>query len=567
MEQLTLLLQTFTITTNLKFIGTDPFHGSIQPFLMQHNDWYWPLQAFVFTTICTYAMLFSLPVVQKALYGFRRSLVSADKAEEFFFKYDVPRFTITKDCHYHKALQIVLDWFRPQWKIHPVHFTDLRFYPWKLSTSAERPFTTWNIQGKRKFSALYTEIFVYCRTIVHRFKDNLPFNYDPITLHVKPALVEVNDEDKVRTIFGVPKYCIFSEAMFLWPLFSHYHTHKRTPLLWNYETLNGGWHRLNNEYYARKDRPSPLVNLDWKMFDMYVYFDMWKDIIDGVKTYFCFCGSYCPTTLYPNPRTNPDRLHNLWNRVTDMYFNLPCVTTLGNVYKRTFAGMPSGIFGTQFYDSIYNGIMIVTCLLALDIPVPDDLFIKLMGDDALFAVLANIPVSGWLDFLTLFAQEAKRRFNSNLSPTKCGMFLNIQGSKVLGYTNFNGWPQRSEEELLSRLLHPKSLRDTPGNLMARAIGIYYASAGSSKLRPICEHIYSELQSQGHKPSLAGLTSIYDPGSLHLDESELYHFPSKTEVISRLCRPSARDPAIQNRYWNRDHFSHEAGFAQCDIKLS
>jgi len=294
-----------------------------------------------------------------------------------------------------------------------------------------------------------------------------------------------------------------------------------------------------------------------------VYFSMWKDILDRVKTYFCFCGKYCPTTLYPNPQTNPQRLHNLWDRINDMYFNLPCVTTLGNVYKRLFAGMPSGIFGTQFYDSLYNGVMIVTCLLALGISVPPDLFIKLMGDDALFAVLVNIPVSEWLDFLDSFALEAKRRFNSNLSSTKCGMYFSIQGAKVLGYTNFNGWPQRPHEELLARLLHPKSLRDEPANLMARAIGIYYASCGDKKFRPICKHIYDQLASEGFKPSIKGLASLYDPGSLHLDEEDLYHFPSETEVISRLCRPSRRDPDVQHRYWNRDHFIFEAGIAQHD----
>jgi hypothetical protein len=562
METLTTLLTHLSIATNLEFIGHDPHHGSIPPFLMIHNDWYWQLQALVFTTICTYACLFTFSTVQKALYGFRRSLVSAEKAEQFFMKYDVPKHEIIKDDIYYKALDIVINWFRPEWKIHPVHFTDLRWYPWKTDTSAERPFTAWNIQGKKRFSALYSEIFTYCRTVIHRFKDGLSFNYDPITLHVKPSLVEIDDIDKVRTVFGVPKYCIFSEAMFFWPLFSHYHTHKRTPLLWNYESLNGGWHRLNAEYYSRKDQPTPLINIDWSMFDMYVYFSMWKDIIDRVKTYFCFCGSYCPAGEYDRPQTNPQRLHNLWDRITDMYFNFPCATTLGNVFKRMFAGMPSGIFCTQFYDSLYNGTMIVACLLALDIPVPDDLFIKLMGDDALFGILANLPVSAWADFLSAFAAEAKRRFNSNLSPTKCGMYLSIQGSKVLGYSNFNGWPSRPDEELLSRLLHPKSLRDTPGNLMARAIGIYYASCGSNKFRPICEHIFSELQSQGFQPSIKGLYALYDPIGIHLTEEDLAKFPSKTEVISRISGPSNRNPDLQSKYWDRYHFHFEAGIAEC-----
>jgi len=290
---------------------------------------------------------------------------------------------------------------------------------------------------------------------------------------------------------------------------------------------------------------------------------MWKDILVQVKTYFCFCGKYCPTTLYPDPKTNPQRLHNLWDRICDMYFNLPAVTTLGNVFKRKFAGMPSGIFCTQFFDSFYNAVMIVTCLLALQIPIPDNFFIKVMGDDALFAVLLNIPLSSWTEFLDAFASEAKWRFNSNLSSDKCGYSKTIQGAKVLSYTNWNGYPRRPAVELLARLLHPKSLRDEPGNLMARSIGIYYASAGDDKFRPICLHIYETLQRQGHKPSIKGLASLYDPGSLHLSEDDLARFPTRLEATSRLAAPSKRNPDIQSQYWNREHFIFEAGIAQHD----
>jgi hypothetical protein len=349
--------------------------------------------------------------------------------------------------------------------------------------------------------------------------------------------------------------------MFFWPLFSHYFTVKDTPLLWNYESLNGGWLRLNDEYYRNYSQYKPVFNIDWSEYDMRVYFSMWQDILDKVKTYFCFCGKYCPTTIYKDPKTNPTRLHNLWNWMTAGYFNMKCASPLGRVYKRLFAGMPSGIFCTQYFDSFYNGVMLVTCLSALGHPIPEDFFLKLMGDDALFGILTTLPVSQWANFLELLSAEALHRFNARLSATKCHIASSIQGAFVLGYSNWNGWPKRDEEELLARLLHPKTLRDTPSRLMARCIGIYFASCGSKSIRKVCKHIYDELESQGHVPTVKGLASLYDPIGIRLTDEDLQHFPSETEVYARLCRPSARDPELQARYWNREHFIFEAGIAQ------
>jgi len=112
-------------TQNLEYVGTDPFHGSAQPFKIDPNDWAAQLLVFVTSVICFHAYLFPIRTVTSALFGYKRSKVTPQKAEEFFFRYDVPKHEIVKDTHYYKALDIVTEWFRPNWKIHPVHFTDL----------------------------------------------------------------------------------------------------------------------------------------------------------------------------------------------------------------------------------------------------------------------------------------------------------------------------------------------------------------------------------------------------------------------------------------------------------
>jgi hypothetical protein len=549
-----------------------PAHPSV---FVRTNDWFYECYNLVFTTICTYACLFPLTLIQNVLYGYRRAKSDPVAAESFFNRYDVQEFDVIKDDHYYQALDIVTEWFRPKNLIHPVHFTDLRWYPWNLSTSAEQPFSS-DPDLKRKlqvakelglisnarmsFHNCYQEIFTYCRNYTHRIKEGLHVPLHYTTMHQKPALTTIDKPEKVRSVFGVSKCLIFIEAMFMWPLFSHYHVEKNHPLLWGYETLNGGWSRLNDEYVRKYQSFKPVFNLDWSEFDMYFYYSVWRDIRAKVKTYFCFCGRYHPTRTYPSAQTSPSRIERLWTFIGHAYENTICVSPLGRLIKKLFAGMPSGIFCTQFYDSFYNAVMTVTILLALGFTVTSDHFIKLMGDDVLFGLLQMLPISQWADFLQAFSEEAKRRFNSRLSPDKCGVSLGITGATVLSYENYNGYPIRDPQQLLAQLLHPRSLRDSPPRLMARAIGIYFASAGDPRLRPICEHIFSELQSLGYETHKRTFDKMFPPevSLLSSTDIDLTHFPSQTSVICRLLRPSVRNQDIQDKYWPLDHFLIEAG---------
>jgi len=565
--------------SNLEYLGQDHFWPAIPRFSKKPNDWFFGCQNLVREAITLYSSVLGSDATNEAINGFYRSHANEVSAEEFFMRYDVEPFEIIKDDIYYEALALVTSWFRPTHPIHPVHFTDLRWYPWKLSTSAERPFTHDNKLKLRVQSAMhdeiidnarmsfhncYNEIFSYSRLYIHNVKNAKPVSLHHIDLHVKPALVRVGEPPKIRTVFGVPKPMIFAEAMFFWPLFSNYFTDAKTPLLWNYETLNGGWYRLNDEFNQQWRQFCTIFNLDWSEFDMRVYFSMLDDCRDAVKSYFCFCGNYCPTRTYPLSRTDPERLENLWNWIGHAYKDSPSTTTTGKVYRRRFAGIPSGVFCTQFWDSFYNSVMVVSVLKALGFNVTEKYFIKVLGDDVIFGILKHIPISKWADFLQDFSTEAKRRFNAKLNPNKCGASIGIHGAQVLSYYNWNGYPQRDPVQLLAQLLHPKSLRDTYPRLMARSIGIYYASCGDPKIRPICEHIYSELKFAGFTPSATGLHGLFDP-NVGLGFIQLDHFPSRTEVSHRLLSLSKRSPELQAIYWNREHFLEEAGSSRaCSV---
>jgi hypothetical protein len=569
-----------TVETNFEYIGIDTYIKELPKKFTPKNDLFFECRTLIISAIFTFSYLYGPQLARYLVTEYRRSDSTPEKAEQFFFGYNVPKHEIVKDEHYYNALDIVTCWFQPTHPIHPVHFTDLRWYPWNLSTNAERPFNVRAdyqneirsrkeqgdptlIGGKLSFHNLYNSIFQYSRYYIHKVKEGISVPLHRITLHAKPAIVHGQKADKVRTVFGVPKPVIFAEAMFHWPLFSNYFTSGKSPLLWNYETLNGGWNRLNAEWYSRFQSFYPVFNLDWSEFDMRLYFDMWHDCRERVKTYFCFCGAYCPTRTYPHPRTNPSRLQNLWTWIEHAYFDTECASPLGNVYRRKFAGMPSGIFCTQFWDSFYNSVMIVTILLSLGLTVDRHHFFKVMGDDVLFGLLSHIPVEQWLSFLESFQLEASRRFGSKLSPDKCGVSKTIQGAQVLGYFNWNGYPIRDLDSLLAALLNPKSNHDSQPRLMARCIGIYYASAADKRVRAVTKHIYDDLERQGFTPSVSGLRGMFDKVYGYTDPIDLTHFPTELEAMARLAKISKRDPDLQSQYWDLTHFSMEAGLAHCE----
>lgn len=557
---------------NLEFTGMDQHHPRVPKFSRMISPLFEICQGIVTKALENAAYLIGTDGVIEVLTGYRRTKADEIASEDYFFRYDVEHHETIKDKHYSFALDLVTEWFRPSHLIKPVHFTDLRWYPWNQSTSAERPFTVdphykeivqeanklgYIDNAKMSFRNLYNPIFTYCRQYIHRVKDGLPVDLHPISLHVKPALVRSDEPDKVRTVFGVPKPVIFAEAMFFWPLFSHYFSSPNSPLLWNYETLNGGWYRLNNEWHTKFKEFQPIFNLDWSEFDMRFYFDAWTDYRSRIKTYFDFSGIYAPTRTYPNARTDPSRLHRLWDWIGHAYFNMEAVTTLGKVFKRTFAGMPSGILCTQFFDSFDNAVKVVTILDSLGLVVRVDHFIKLMGDDVILGLLKMLPPHQWESFLEAFAAEAKRRFNMKLNYKKCGASQTINGAEVLSYRNHNGFPSRPIRPLLAQLLWPKSFNDTLPRLKARAIGIYYASAGDPIARAVCKDVYDYLDNLGIKSDRSGFTGLFDPNFARPLDVDLDTFPSKLEVICRLAGSSARRRDQQDIYWPREHFLDEA----------
>jgi len=511
--------------------------------------------------------------------NFKRSTTDNYDAEQFFLRYDVEPHIIEEDAHLDLALDAVTNAFRPRRKVRPVHFADLRYYDWNLSTSAERPYTNnHKLQGivldafkagylktsKMNFHNLFNHIFTDERIRIHQIKEGKPPGYDYITMHQKTALIELDEPNKVRSVFGVPKLLILAEAMFFWPLFREYLNEGTSPMLWGYETLNGGWLKLSSEIHDSGLQAQTWGSLDWKEFDMRFYFSLHRRIRARWLEYFDFTNGYIPSgTHYSQEKMNyemkissstrtdsqPTRLLRLWNYIIDAVENSPSILPSGRVYTRKFAGQPSGIFTTQFGDSFYNAVMCLTVLSEMGYDI-STIFYKTMGDDILFILMCLVPPNEHQTWLSKFTEIAKRRFNSVVSIKKTKTGNGIHRANILSYINIYGLPYRDGNALLAQLIYTKGFRDSPSRSMARAIGIAYACGPfNHDVYRCCQAVYDKFHQLGYSPHHSELDWMIRANLIgNYQQLDLSQFPDQIEVYRRLTQKPIRTEKAKLKYW-------------------
>lgn len=537
--------------------------------------------------------------------GFRRSPWSSDALNRDLEKLNSPEHDVVKDEHYWKAIRKVHNLYKPDRTLYPVHFADLRHYPWELSTNVGAPFNSskaWQTYVKHKNNPdfkvpdvykekftdfrhrrdlfeeahpgihldtvddrmtkhnLYTEVFMINRTHIHDIKNGktkTPQGHDFRywnTAFARQHLVKADEDDKVRLVFGAPWLLLMAECMFIWPfMVSLLSKGERSPMLWGYETLLGGWSRL----YAWVTRVIALgcvVMLDWSGFDRYARHTVIRDIhAHVIRPYFDF-SRYWPTHDYPDAPADPARIQNLWNWMTDAILTTPLLLEDGTLIRFRHSGIYSGYLQTQILDSIYNQVMIFTCLSSLGINI-DEIQMKVQGDDSIMFLPYHFLTIVAMSFLTMLADKAKKYFGAVLSVDKSNVLPSLEGAEVLKYKNTNGYPYRDELQLLAMLRNPERRSDL-GSLKARCIGIAYADCGRHpRVYQICEDIYKFLsEDESIKINPLGLPGgiryrkRYVPGEWNID---LSHFPTWFETVRHL-----NDPVrclVDERHWPRKHF--------------
>jgi hypothetical protein len=494
-------------------------------------------------------------MVQKVLSN-RRSDASDEKVIEDFMSTEFEQHIIPRDEHFERAIRVVTEKMRPKRTLHPVSYPDLRAYNWTLNVSAELPWTNprWVYQpfehysvardldeetGKPRvkektksklhkfkngirippylqwkqelelikdsaptFHNLYNEIFEHNRLLIHQIKDKMspfwdadgiPIPYERLMLHMRAHVVGDDEPDKIRAVFGAPKLLLQSELMFIWPLQSTYQLHDDNKLLWGREIGRGGWLKILDEFNVYTTRT--FISTDWSQFDKRLTHEL-IDIVHGIwRSYFDF-SSYEPTTRYPKPDTDPERIENLWRWMTDSIKSTPIQLPNGEVWKWRFNGFGSGFQQTQLMDTFANMIMTYTILSSLGVNIESEYFKSLFqGDDSILGLPERMFDIHGRHFLDRMAEKAEHYFNAKLSSKKSYIGRRPDNLFVLGYFNTNGRPFRESEDLLRHLMFPERPQDF-GRLAASAVGLAYASLGCDRqFYDLCVDIHRKITSE------------------------------------------------------------------------
>jgi hypothetical protein len=508
------------------------------------------------------------PQIRKVL-RFRRSEITAKALKTDFLRGNIEKKEIVKDKTYYQALKIVTTMFKPPKRYRPVHFCDLRYYPWTLNTSVEEPFSedkslqkriqTAHAQGKLDDARMSkhnckNHAFVYNRNIVHQIKEGKArggqYLYN-IKAHARSHLVDQDEEDKVRMVFGVPWLTLMVECMFLWP-YIRYLKEGKSPIAWGYETLDGGFQRINLEA-GHLDGKFTIIGLDWKGFDKNASFSIIADVHNEWKSFIIFDKGYLPTKEYLKSETNPRRLATLFDWMTKSIKYAPVLLPDGTRYVRRFAGIPSGVLQTQILDTWVNAIMIITCLLDMGFEITPETYQKYLGDDSFLFLDRLIKEVDHEGFLNKFAEVALKRFGAILNRKKSMISNKMKDMEFLGYRIGQGIPLRDEYRLLAQLTFPERHWDI-NKLMARCVGIAYASAGQSKLvLNVCNDVFNFCKSIGGSPDVRGFHGL--DWRIPSGFIDITKFPNSIELTQRLIE--LRDSrTLKEKDWPSTWFLEE-----------
>lgn len=550
---------------------------------------------------------------------YRRSDATEDAIYADFFANDVEPHDIPFDKHTEYALTCLDLAFRPPQRAIPAHINDVEHhYPYKWQVNSEPPFSTdtyflknrkvfndfydpekkqWNkyvnpedamrrygpepspeqldttVPAKFGFQkeAIFSWTHRWHHIIKRGFQDTTSLESTtylkdkfifPMLLHTKTAIVKKNDPDKMRTIWGTSKPWIIGDTMFYWEYIAWIKSNPGfTPMLWGYETFTGGWMRLNAALFNGYIRNS-LITIDWKRFDKRAYFTLIHKIMYVLRSFLSFEDGYLPNVLYPDTKStwNPEqplRLERLWLWTLENIYKAEIVLPDGRMYRRRFAGIPSGLFITQLLDSFYNYVMLATLLSAIGID-PQTCIIKVQGDDSIIRLAMLIPPSSHAAFLLRMQELADYYFKAVISAEKSEVRNQLDGCEVLSYRHHAGIPYRDEITMLAQFYHTKGKKPKPEITMAQAIGFAYAACGNHRrVHALLEDIYLYYARQGYRPNPAGLTLVFgdSPDNPQLP-FELDHFPTLNEVRQFFLHTDYKSEKQIEKFWPSKYFLHK-----------
>lgn len=402
----------------------------------------------------------------------------------------------------------------------PIHFVDTQYdkrplvtgtgyhnrfsYQQKAHAKYSRPDQYADRPTSRGY--FYNATYENARTLIHKIKDTgMPFNLafapedaDDDQIHSLIAHYEdffldyptllftrnhISDREKtlkVRPVYAVDDLFLIIESMLTFPLL----VQARKPsccIMYGLETIRGS----NCYLDSLAQSFSTFFTIDWSGFDQRVP----RVITDLYYTTFLrslivISHGYAPTYEYP---TYPDldehkmykRMDNLLHFLHLWYNNMAFLSIDGFAYWRLFAGVPSGLFNTQYLDSFVNLFILIDALIEFGCSDEEirELTLFVLGDDN--SGFTHWPITRLHAFITFLESYALKRYNMVLSKTKSVLTTLRSKIESLGYQCNFGLPKRDIGKLVAQLCYPEHGIKFH-TMSARAIGLAYASCGINR---------------------------------------------------------------------------------------
>ena len=387
------------------------------------------------------------------------------------------------------------------------------------------------------------------------------FNDYPTLLFTRNHISKRTGSLKVRPVYAVDDIFIIIELMLTFPLT----VQARSPdccIMYGLETIRG-----SNHYIDRIARLySTFFSLDWSSYDQRlprVITDIYYT--DFLRSLIVINEGYQPTYEYP---AYPDldehklyaRMDNLLYFLHTWYNNMTFLLPDGYAYRRTFCGVPSGLYNTQFLDSFGNLFLIIDAMIEFGFTDNEisNFVLLVLGDDNTGMTIIHISrISEFIKFLETYALE---RYNMVLSASKSVLTTLRSKIETLGYKCNYGNPKRDIDKLVAQLCFPETgLKEH--TMSTRAIGIAYASAAQDMVfHSFCQDVYNIFRSD-YKPDPRA--NLYYQRQFFQDLEDdapdlatpvVPPFPSFFEIrdaYSRYKGPLSFEPK-----WNKAHFIND-----------
>jgi hypothetical protein len=413
----------------------------------------------------------------------------------------------------------------------PLHFVDTQFaklplvtgtgyhnrFSFKQKAHARYSHPTEYAQRPTSKGYFYNATYENARTLIHKIKETgMPFNLafapedETSDEHIRSLIAEhesffldyptllftrnhISDRDgtlKVRPVYAVDDLFLIIETMLTFPLL----VQARKPsccIMYGLETIRGA-----NCYLDQLAKLfATFFTIDWSGYDQRlprVITDIYYT--DFLRRLIVISHGYTPTYEYP---TYPDlnehsfykRMDNLLHFLHLWYNNMAFLSVDGYAYWRLFAGVPSGLYNTQYLDSFANLFLIIDGMIEFGF---DDDMIKsftffVLGDDN--SAFTHLPLDKLDAFINFLESYALSRYNMVLSRTKSLITTLRNKIETLGYRCNFGQPRRDIGKLVAQLIYPEhGLK--PHTMSFRAIGLAYAASGQDpEFHQFCYDIF------------------------------------------------------------------------------